>query len=106
MKNSDLMLKVPTPSAAMNSFLGLGEGGVEGDVDMEGGGHGTDDQRGSSTSGHRAHSASDLAETLALRNVQLAQKSADLEELELQYRKLEKKLCALKLELADAKASR
>ena len=48
------------------------------------------------------HSADDLAESLALRNVQLAEKANELEELTLRFMKLEKKHCAVKLELADA----
>jgi len=113
-KNSDLTLKAPARSAAMSSFMGLGVGAANADADVdasEDNGNAGDFSDGSGThsvSYHRSkvHSAEDLAETLALRNVQLAQKSNDLEELELLYRKLEKKMCALKLELADAKATR
>jgi hypothetical protein len=44
-----------------------------------------------------------LAKALAISRVQLAQKNVDYEELQLSYLKLEKKMCQLKLELAQKK---
>ena len=49
---------------------------------------------------------STMAESLAISKVQLASKQSEYEALELQYLKLEKQLCRLKLELADEKAKR
>ena len=52
------------------------------------------------------HKHADIAETLALRSVQLAEKQEELDIYQLQYRKLEKKMCELKLEMAEVKASK
>jgi hypothetical protein len=49
---------------------------------------------------------STMAESLAISKVQLASKQSEYEALELQYLKLEKQMCKLKLELADEKAKR
>ena len=49
---------------------------------------------------------STMAESLAISKVQLASKQSEYDALELQYLKLEKQMCKLKLELADEKAKR
>jgi hypothetical protein len=49
---------------------------------------------------------STMAESLAISKVQLATKQAEYEALELQYLKLEKQHCKLKLDLADEKAKK
>lgn len=45
-----------------------------------------------------------LGQGLALCKVQLAEKTSELQELQLLYKQLEKRFCALKLELAEEKA--
>ena len=47
-----------------------------------------------------------LAQSLAISKVQLASKQDELEEMQLQFLQLEKKFCALKLELATERANK
>ena len=103
-KNQMLTINTIAPSSAIRSFLGK-EKQMRATAATNAETPFRADEEDDDTRIHQGHpKTEELLETLALRNVQLAQKSNELEELQLQYRKLEKKLCGLKLELADAKA--
>ena len=96
--DSALTLTSPAPSAVLSSYVSY-----DGDSDdaTVGASHYDNPNYRCSSLGE-----AELAESLALRSVQLAEKQAELDDLQLAYRKLEKRYCSLKLELAEEKAAK